>query len=708
MKILNVAALAKELGLNDTFVQENLTVVISRLENSNRHYILSSNEKNKQVVKVTEEDLKFIESGVGSISFMDLSLNFDIPTRDLNWVLPAIADRSYIEKKDLEYYTDVKNKPAVKAWFDPSEVRVGDSVTLNIEINAPCEIFEPQIEIIRVEGLDIDQEPKLPDKILQGRRLDRYQYQVSHHGKINAGILLKGIIDEIAFGPEEVSTATLKKLPLTPEIRVSSLNAQYDQNFLEAFPLTFDITNVGAGAAQNVELKGIDSTPEFEILAPTKIGTVAPHGNVRFSVSLKPKRSGKFQMENLLIYYEDLIDQPLSVKVPTFDINVTALQPKIKIDILAPQIVYPKRTFTMSVRVTNRGDGDAKSIVFTVPIDRRVFQGGNVTCNISKLRSGQSDTIPFQLEAPDSNNVRINDFELTVEDAEGKSHTEEAYGIEIPVEKGYSEIPTKKQKIDWPFNINSDIGGYRILEEIGDGGYSKVYRVRREQFNEENALKALKPEFVDKRVVVENFIQEAKTMKGLKEDHIVSVEYVATVKNSSGIEFPFIIMEYMKGGTLKNKLNPTLKLMDASNVIDDVCSALKYAHQNGIVHFDVKPSNIFYDVAKDRWKLGDFGLARVMRAGEASDSRGTRNYMAPELRKNEGSWRSDIYSLGKVFTEVLTGSVDGEVRKVKVRSENEGKLKTIAALIDKMVNQNPADRPSITEIQKVLNDSGTW
>jgi serine/threonine protein kinase len=141
-----------------------------------------------------------------------------------------------------------------------------------------------------------------------------------------------------------------------------------------------------------------------------------------------------------------------------------------------------------------------------------------------------------------------------------------------------------------------------------------------------------------------------------------------------------------------------------------MCSALLYAHQQGVIHFDVKPSNIFYDDTKKFWKLGDFGLAKTVATSNNVSPRGSLPYMAPEVKQRKGTSKSDIYSLGRVCAEILTGRPDGDVSKAEKSypRESQQKVREFAGIIERMLRVTPTERPTIVEIQKVFLKSTTW
>jgi len=172
--------------------------------------------------------------------------------------------------------------------------------------------------------------------------------------------------------------------------------------------------------------------------------------------------------------------------------------------------------------------------------------------------------------------------------------------------------------------------------------------------------------------------------------------------------YPYIVMEYMKGGTLADVLLPgkPMSFIDSFKVMQDLCSALIYAHQQRVVHCDIKPSNIFYDKKKDAWKLGDFGLAKIIQKSEVRSRSGTLIYMAPEVRdKKKTSRKSDVYSLGTVFKEMFTGDPTGDLTKLerKRKRVEPTMLRKLTDLIKKMTSVNPDERPSLKEVWEVVS-----
>ena len=712
MKIVHVRDLASELNITEGSVLDEARKLISNLENSKTHYLLNTTpESEMQIFVVDSRDLEFLNAGSGKLCMMDLALHFNFSAKTMNWVLSELYNKGSIQKTVHESYIRVKNKPSVKATFESEKIVVGEKVTLNIEINTPCEIVEPNLKIEHVRGLELDEAPKLPNKIRKGKYVIRYQYEATIHGKRRVSIKFGGIIEGVEFGPEELATADLVIIPLSPEIMVSNIQSCYEAIYHEPFRLTMNISNRGAGAAQNILLEGLEKHSEFEVLEPTVMGVAAPHGTAQYKILLKPEKSGVYEIDDLKVQYEDLLGRAYSCDIPKFEVNVATLQPKLKVEILTPEQVKPNRAFSVTLQISNIGEGDAKNLAFSIPLDQSVIQSGTVKCSLGRLNSNETEKIHFVLRAPNENDITIPDFDIEMQDEEDKPITSKIFGSVVPVEKtgGTSMI---RRKTPWPFMKNSVVGGqYQIIEEIGEGGFAKVYLVRRSRFREELALKALRSEFVSNTKIVDNFIEEAKIVRDLRERHIVNISYI-DMENRDDVDFPYMVMEYLEGGTLGDRISPgePLNLQVCVDVINDMCSALLFAHQHDIIHFDIKPSNIFYDEKKKLWKLGDFGLAKAVAVNDNMLPRGSFRYMAPEIKEGKkGSRKSDVYSLGKVFNEILTGDLDGNPRDLEkmLGPEWHRVVIALADIVEKMTNRNPADRPNLGEVQRMFKSLPT-
>ena len=212
-----------------------------------------------------------------------------------------------------------------------------------------------------------------------------------------------------------------------------------------------------------------------------------------------------------------------------------------------------------------------------------------------------------------------------------------------------------------PTELSVDFPQLEILELLGQGGMGMVYKARQSQLDRFVALKILPKRDSNDPAFEERFAREARALAKLNHPNIVGVHDFG--KNE---RYYFFIMEYVDGVNLR-QMEQTQRLTpeQAINIIPKICDALQYAHEEGIVHRDIKPGNILID-KKGRVKIADFGLAKLLgkKDGEAHLTQsnvvmGTPHYMAPEQVNNPLTvdHRADIYSLGVVFYEMLTGEL---------------------------------------------------
>ena len=200
-----------------------------------------------------------------------------------------------------------------------------------------------------------------------------------------------------------------------------------------------------------------------------------------------------------------------------------------------------------------------------------------------------------------------------------------------------------------------------ILELLGRGGMGAVYKARQPGLDRFVALKILPATTRSDPTFAERFQREARALAALNHPHIVAVYDFGQLPTLS-----YFIMEYVDGVNLR-QLERTARLSprEALAIVPQVCEALQFAHDRGIVHRDIKPENILVD-KQGRVKIADFGLAKLLRAEpggfaltETRHAVGTPQYMAPEQVEKPQSvdHRADIYSLGVVFYEMLTGEL---------------------------------------------------
>jgi predicted Ser/Thr protein kinase len=200
-----------------------------------------------------------------------------------------------------------------------------------------------------------------------------------------------------------------------------------------------------------------------------------------------------------------------------------------------------------------------------------------------------------------------------------------------------------------------------ILGLIGQGGMGAVYKARHIKLDRFVALKVLPPGLGADPAFAERFTREARTLARLNHLNVVAVYDFG---ESGGLYY--LVMEYVDGPNLREVLQAgRLPPGQALAVVPQICDALQYAHDEGVVHRDIKPENILLD-GRGRVKIADFGLAKLLNRSRAeftlTGSRqvmGTLDYMAPEQRQSplEIDHRADIYSLGVVFYEMLTGEL---------------------------------------------------
>jgi serine/threonine protein kinase len=198
-------------------------------------------------------------------------------------------------------------------------------------------------------------------------------------------------------------------------------------------------------------------------------------------------------------------------------------------------------------------------------------------------------------------------------------------------------------------------GRFRILEERGRGGMAIVYRAYDGILQRTVALKVLLPLLAANQEFTQRFRREAITAANLRHPNIVVIFDVGSHE-----QFQYIVMEYLEGPTLQREIQGVGPLPAARmlRILGQLADALDYAHEQGLVHRDVKPANIMID-ACDRVTLTDFGLVKAARASQITGegaAMGTLRYMSPEQAMGrELDSRADIYSLGVVVYEMLVG-----------------------------------------------------
>ena len=208
------------------------------------------------------------------------------------------------------------------------------------------------------------------------------------------------------------------------------------------------------------------------------------------------------------------------------------------------------------------------------------------------------------------------------------------------------------------FTVGENIGPYRIVEKLGQGGMATVYKAYHASLDRYVALKALHPAFNEDKSFASRFQREARVVARLEHPNIVPVYDYAEHENR-----PYLVMKYIEGDTLKARLDQgPLASDEISRIVDAMGLALAYAHKQGILHRDIKPSNVI--IANDgQIYLADFGLARIAQSGESTLSSdmimGTPQYISPEQAMGKGDLdqRTDLYSFGVMLYEMVVGRV---------------------------------------------------
>jgi tRNA A-37 threonylcarbamoyl transferase component Bud32 len=204
--------------------------------------------------------------------------------------------------------------------------------------------------------------------------------------------------------------------------------------------------------------------------------------------------------------------------------------------------------------------------------------------------------------------------------------------------------------------IGENVGPYRIVEQLGQGGMATVFKAYHAALDRYVAIKVMHPAFKEDSTFLARFQREARVVAKLEHPNIVPV-YDYAEHNGA----PYLVMKFVEGETLKARLaRGPINLAEAVKIIEAAGAGLDYAHRQGILHRDIKPSNVML-AADGGIYIADFGLARIAQAGEStlsSDSLlGTPQYMSPEQAKGvkELDAGADIYSLGVVIYELVVG-----------------------------------------------------
>jgi eukaryotic-like serine/threonine-protein kinase len=209
-----------------------------------------------------------------------------------------------------------------------------------------------------------------------------------------------------------------------------------------------------------------------------------------------------------------------------------------------------------------------------------------------------------------------------------------------------------------PDLIGQSIDRYHIIEKLGEGGMAAVYKALDTQLERHVALKVILQNWQVSNQFLRRFELEAKALAQLSHPNIIPIHDYGEHQG-----LPYLVMEYVPGGTLRIEAGRTVPASEAARLLLPVARALEYAHQQGIIHRDVKPANILITESGEAM-LSDFGIAKMLDTGEftrltrTGTGIGTPEYMAPEQGMGKDfDQRVDIYALGVVLYEMVTGRV---------------------------------------------------
>ena len=271
-----------------------------------------------------------------------------------------------------------------------------------------------------------------------------------------------------------------------------------------------------------------------------------------------------------------------------------------------------------------------------------------------------------------------------------------------------------------PEELGSRFPQFEIVELLGKGGMGAVYKARQPKLDRYVALKILPPEVGKDPAFTERFLREARALAMLSHSCIVAVYDFG---EADGLFY--FVMEYVDGANLRQTIETGgLTPTEALAIVPQICDALQFAHDEGVVHRDIKPENVLID-KRGRVKIADFGLAKLLGAntrdttvGRPAPLTGTRQvvgtpqYMAPEQLQGSSAvdHRADIYSLGVVFYEMLTGELpigrfEPPSKKVQIDVRlDEVVLRTLESKPDRRY-QHASDVK--TEVESIVGDNVT-
>ncbi|MDH4188924.1 MAG: protein kinase [Betaproteobacteria bacterium] len=318
---------------------------------------------------------------------------------------------------------------------------------------------------------------------------------------------------------------------------------------------------------------------------------------------------------------------------------------------------------------------------------------GNDRLAAQAIKTGASDYLPQRDLTPEQ---LVRSVDEAVKEHEARRA--EASGVDPALQR---TTPIDIRSVGKPLRSQTvAVPGYRALRQIGQGGMAQVFLAEREHDGLQLILKVLDPAVRADQIFLKRFVREYKLIAGMQDEHVARIH-----DQGFAGDYPFIAMEYFPGGTLAARMHEGLTSLAALRIVSQIARALDAIHARGIVHRDLKPQNIMFR-ANGRLALVDFGLAHAAidesRLTIVGQMVGTPLYASPEQCLGEPvDHRSDLYSLGVIFYEMLTGhplfDAPGAVEIVAMHVHNAPprlpqRLAGYQPVLDRLLAKKPGER----------------
>lgn len=698
MKRVNINELAQDLKLDYDVVYNQVVSVVANEGSSDKHALI--HEENQEIIVLEESDISSINDSIAeNHSFIKLSNKFNLNILTMNWVLLELNRMNLLEQQAYKEYIKPSQYVDYEASLPPDEIYVGDEATITLTITSKASIEEFGIIVNSPEGLNEKYSPKIPSKLTRGEFIYRFNFGTETYGEHYVDLRIIGVVDGKYF--EYRLNEALTVHSYSPEIFIEKIprTSNVYGYFNKDIEITYRINNKGKGEAIDGVLEGFN-VPELRVVSGENLGILNFNARTDHPIIVRPISSGEITLDHLQFIYKDGNGEKYNLPLDPITMVIHTRPPELKIDFTTDPSVNIDEVFPVKLKITNVGSGIAQNLSFNIIVSPEE-SALNVPkrSNKSAINVGQSAEWDFELKAIKDGTIDIQLSNVVYQDEEGQEFIEELPPLKIRIK---DSIASTEIESDWPFQIGEKIDKYVIEEELGAGGFALVYLVEDTLLKEKRALKVLREEFINDPIKYHDFITEAKNASALFSPYIVRVFDVQEAMYNEK-KYPYIIMEPVLGGSLREKMIPgqPMDLMESLYIAKDISDALLMAHQRNIIHQDIKPSNILFDENYAIWKLTDFGLAKIMKGNELLSEDGSIGYMAPEPNK---TYKSDIYSLGLVFREMITGTRRGDFNILYQKNElGAERTEQLIKVFDKMTDRDASGRPELIEIVQILN-----